>query len=60
MFKKLNETPLGWETDNKERKSYYIYFAGQNMIYTLVSTFLVTYLMFQGVTLQKQVQLCFW
>lgn len=53
MFKKLNETPLGWETDNKERKSYYIYFAGQNMIYTLVSTFLVTYLMFQGVNLAK-------
>ncbi len=53
MFKKLKETPIGWETDNKERKSYYIYFAGQNMIYTLVSTFLVTYLMFQGVNLAK-------
>lgn len=53
MFKRLKETPVGWETDNKERKSYYIYFAGQNMIYTLVSTFLVTYLMFQGVNLAK-------
>lgn len=53
MFKKLKETPLGWETDSKERKSYYIYFAGQNMIYSLVSTFLVTYLMFQGVNLAK-------
>ncbi len=53
MFKKLSTTPLGWETDNIERKSYYIYFVGQNMIYTLVSTFLVTYLMFQGVNLAK-------
>ena len=53
MFKKLSTTPLGWETDNKERKSYYIYFAGQNMIYSLVSSFLVTYLMFQGVNLAK-------
>ncbi len=53
MFKKLTETPLGWETSSPERKSYYIYFVGQNMIYTLVSTFLVTYLMFQGVNLAK-------
>lgn len=53
MFKKLKETPLGWETSSPERKSYYIYFVGQNMIYTLVSTFLVTYLMFQGVNLAK-------
>ncbi len=53
MFKKLSETPLGWETSSPERKSYYIYFVGQNMIYTLVSTFLVTYLMFQGVNLAK-------
>lgn len=53
MFKKMNTTPVGWETDSKERKSYYIYFAGQNMIYSLVSTFLVTYLMFQGVNLAK-------
>ncbi|MBE6782896.1 MAG: hypothetical protein E7536_02660 [Ruminococcaceae bacterium] len=53
MFKKLKLTPAGWETDSRERKSYYIYFAGQNMIYTLVSQFLVTYLMFQGVNLAK-------
>lgn len=53
MFEKLKTTPVGWETDSKERKSYYIYFAGQNMIYTLVSTYLVTYLMFQGVNLAK-------
>ncbi len=53
MLKKLKETPLGWETDSKERKSYYIYFAGQNAIYSLVSSFLVTYLMFQGVNLAK-------
>lgn len=53
MFEKLKLTPAGWETDSKERKSYYIYFAGQNMIYSLVSTYLVTYLMFQGVDLAK-------
>ncbi len=53
MLKQLSVTPSGWETDNKERKSYYIYFAGQNMIYNLVSSFLVTYLMFQGVNLAK-------
>lgn len=54
MFKKLfYQTPDGWVTSPSERKSYYVYFAGQNMIYTLVSTFLVTYLMFQGVNLAK-------
>lgn len=53
MFDKLRLTPAGWETDSRERKSYYIYFAGQNMIYSLVSTYLVTYLMFQGVDLAK-------
>lgn len=53
MFNKLKTTPAGWETSSAERKSYYVYFAGQNAIYSLVSSFLVTYLMFQGVNLAK-------
>lgn len=53
MFEKLNTTPEGWQTDSNERKSYYIYFAGQNAVYSLVTSFLVTYLTFQGVDLAK-------
>lgn len=49
---KLNKNPL-WQTTNKERKSYYIYFTGQNMIYTLVTTILTTALLFQGVDVAK-------
>lgn len=49
---KTNKNPL-WQTTNKERKSYYIYFTGQNMIYTLVTTILATALLFQGVDVQK-------
>ncbi|NLP49072.1 MAG: hypothetical protein GX345_09095 [Clostridiales bacterium] len=37
-----------WITGKKERISYYSYFLGQNAIYTMVSTFLTTYLLFQG------------
>ena len=29
--------------------SYYLYFLGQNIIYSMVVTFLTTYLLFQGV-----------
>ena len=53
MFEKLKQTPAGWQAGSKERKSYYVYFAGQNAIYHLISTFLTTYLMFQGVDLAK-------
>lgn len=41
--------PNGWVTAKRERMYYYLYFCGQNVIYTLVSTYLVTYLLFQGV-----------
>lgn len=41
--------PQTWVTAKKERMYYYLYFCGQNVIYTLVSTYLVTYLLFQGV-----------
>lgn len=46
-------TPKGWVTNNAERKSYYSYFLGQNVIYNLVAAFLTTYLMFTGVDLKK-------
>lgn len=46
-------TPSGWTTSNLERKSYYTYFTGQNIIYHLVSTYLTTYFAFIGVDLAK-------
>lgn len=49
LLKKINSTPVGWKTSNKERKSYYVYLSGQNMIYTMVTSFLTTYLLFQGI-----------
>ncbi len=53
-FKKLfKETPAGWLTNPAERKWYYLYFLGQNAIYALVSSYLVTYFMLIGVDLQK-------
>ena len=39
---KPNKNPL-WQTTSTERKSYYSYFFGQNMIYTMVSSFLPTF-----------------
>ena len=38
-----------WNTGFRERTSYYVYCVGQNGIYTLVSTFLSTYLLFSGI-----------
>lgn len=38
-----------WNTGFGERTSYYVYCVGQNGIYTLVSTFLSTYLLFSGI-----------
>lgn len=48
----MNKNPL-WQTSGLERRSYYVYFAGQNMIYTLVTSFLMTALLFQGVDIEK-------
>lgn len=42
-------TPQGWSTTSTERLSYYSYFAGQNVIYTLFNTCLTTYLLFLGI-----------
>lgn len=49
IIEKLKSTPQGWETSNSERKSYYLYFAGQNAIYFLLSNYLATYLLFCGI-----------
>lgn len=49
LLDKLRYTPDSWETSPFERKSYYLYFAGQNAIYFLVSSYLTTYLLFLGV-----------
>lgn len=48
MTKTLNKNPL-WQTNPNERKSYYSYFLGQNMIYNMVSSFLTTFLLLIGV-----------
>ena len=47
--KNLMATPEGWTTEPVERMSYYSYFAGQNMIYTLFNVCLTTYLLFLGI-----------
>ncbi len=39
---------VDWATGKNERMSYYSYFLGQNAIYTMVTNFLTTYLLFQG------------
>lgn len=50
LYNRITATKPGWSTTQGERMTYYSYFSGQNIIYTLVSTYLVTYLMFQGIT----------
>lgn len=49
LLEKLKYTPAGWETSPLERKSYYLYFAGQNAIYFLLANYLNTYLIFLGI-----------
>ena len=53
IIQKLKSTPAGWETSPLERKSYYLYFAGQNAIYFLLSNYLTTYLLFCGINPAK-------
>lgn len=38
----------GWLTTLKERRTYWLYFSGQNMIYTFIYMFLTTYLLLCG------------
>ena len=47
--KQMFATKEGWSTEPGERFSYYTYFAGQNMIYTLFNVCLTTYLLFLGI-----------
>ncbi len=47
--KNLFVTGEDWSTEPVERVSYYSYFAGQNMIYTLFNVCLTTYLLFLGI-----------
>lgn len=49
LLEKLRYTPDGWETTPLERKSYYLYFAGQNAIYFLLANYLATYLVLAGI-----------
>ncbi len=51
--KKLFVNKEGWTTEPLERGSYYSYFAGQNMIYTLFNGCLATYLLFLGIDATK-------
>lgn len=53
LIQKLKTTPQGWETSPIERKSYYLYFAGQNAIYFLLSNYLATYLLFCNINPAK-------
>lgn len=45
---KPNKNPL-WQTNSTERKSYYTYFFGQNMIYNMLAAYLTTYLVFKEI-----------
>ena len=45
---KPNKNPL-WQTNSAERKSYYSYFLGQNMIYSMLAAYLTTFLVFKGI-----------
>lgn len=47
-IEKPNKNPL-WQTTQSERQSYYLYFFGQNMIYSLLAGFLTTYLVFKEI-----------
>ena len=52
-------TREGWTTEPVERLSYYSYFAGQNMIYTLFNSCLATYLLFLGINPTKSAAVIF-
>ena len=46
--KRNSQNPL-WQTTGTERKSYYTYFFGQNMIYNMVAAYLTTFLLLIGI-----------
>ena len=45
-------------TTRQERGSYWSYFVGQNIFYTIVSSYLMTYLAMTGVDLPKSAPWC--
>lgn len=55
---RVNKDPE-WNTSPGERTSYYVYCTGQNGIYTLVSTFLSTFLLFTGIDPVKSAAVLF-
>ncbi|MBQ7116728.1 MAG: MFS transporter [Clostridia bacterium] len=52
MKTKKIQNPL-WQTNPTERKSYYFYFFGQNMIYNMIAAYLTTFLLLLGVNPAK-------
>lgn len=44
---------MEFQTTLKERNSYGLYFTGQNIYYALITGYLVTFMMFQGIDLSK-------
>ena len=46
--KTKRQNPL-WHTTKPERKSYYTYFFGQNMIYNMIAGYLTTFLLLVGI-----------
>ncbi len=49
MVSEKIKTPQGWKTSSRERKSYYVYFTGQNIFYALISSCLTTYFALIGI-----------
>lgn len=49
MAFKKSGSPQGWKTSGIERKSYYVYFTGQNIFYALISSCLTTYFALIGI-----------
>ncbi len=47
-MEKIKQDTSDWMTTKKERRSYTVYFMGQNMIYTFEYMFLATYLLMCG------------
>lgn len=57
--KSIFATKEGWSTEPVERLSYYSYFAGQNMIYTLFNSCVTTFLLFLGINPIKSAAVIF-
>jgi len=53
MKKNLKPEPEGWMTLRHERRDYGLYMIGQNIIYTFVTTFMVTYMLMCGIDATK-------